>query len=163
MNCLFGETQHYWQIHPRFPSFSETVQSSRREPMLDINLKTDNKPQEVIWNAWESHFKMPPLSMEGMKVFDQQTNLPENKLENTQFSCFRSTFYRAVKLSILSRKKEFSLKKIDLGQLAKRYFYSMSMVFLETAVIFNFLDLLKKQMEKYLSTLYLWFILGNGV
>lgn len=49
-----------------------------------------------------------------------------------------------MKLSILSRKKEFSLKKIDLGQLAKRYFYSMSMVFLETAVIFNFLDLLKK-------------------
>lgn len=103
------------------------------------------------------------LSMEGVKIFDSQINLPENKLENTQCSCFNSTFCSAIKLSILSRKKRGLIIKTDLGQLAKRYFCSMTVVLWEAVVPINSPNLLKKWMENCLSALYLWFISGNGV
>jgi hypothetical protein len=43
---------------------------------------------------------------------------------------------------MLSKKKADSLKTIDLGQLAKRYFYSMSRELSEADVLCNFPNLL---------------------
>lgn len=61
--------------------------------MWAMPFKTANKTPGVIWNGWECHLKAPLLSMKGIQIFDEQINLPENKLENTQLSCFYSTFF----------------------------------------------------------------------
>ena len=42
----------------------------RKKAMGDINFKTENKIQGVIWSGWECHLKMPPSGMKGIKIID---------------------------------------------------------------------------------------------